>query len=553
MKDKNKNKKILLTAVASIVAVVGVICGIYWPNSKINDTISEVQNTIIEEIQTIEEQERKEVVISEYVHGEVSDTKEATENGEDVSTAEIIESSEEEEKEITDEGALEVDAVVEQENISYNGDSTGNGLSLLGAYQGLTYYSQADSRWANIMYSSVGDSSQTMKSSACGPTSAAMVVSSSKGAILPTVMANLSVANGYRTANNGTAWAYYSFVADYFDFNEFHTTSNFNTAMDYLKTDKDNDGNSDYYVIVSCGSGLFTTGGHYIVLVSDKGGTINVYDPYLYTGKFTTASRKSAGVVVSGNNAFVSESSFEKYANYKYFWIFSNDKGSGNLSNNSTSSNTTASVNYTRYVATQSSNLNVRDSAGGSVINSLRKGTAVTVVESDGAWSRITSPVKGWVSSSYLSATSVNTIVTQTTAIPKSGVVKVKTALNVRTGAGKSNPVVKTLQNGNAVYIYESKNGWYRIGTNLWVSSEYIILTNSNTSNISASYSTNIGNYYTLKTNTKLYSKGTLSGTTYNYLYGTKIKVISHYSNSVDYIYVPKTGRYAYCKISAYK
>ena len=117
-----------------------------------------------------------------------------------------------------------------------------------------------------------------------GPTSAAIVVSSSKGAILPTTMANLAVDNGYRTANNGTAWAYYSFVADYFNFNEYHTTGNFDTAMSYLRQ-KDEKGNSKYYIIASCGSGLFTTGGHYIVLVANNNGTITVYDPYLYSRK----------------------------------------------------------------------------------------------------------------------------------------------------------------------------------------------------------------------------------------------------------------------------
>ena len=37
-----------------------------------------------------------------------------------------------------------------------------------------------------------------------------------------------------------------------------------------------------------------------------------MYDPYLYSGKFNTASRRQAGVVVSGNSAYVSESSFEE-------------------------------------------------------------------------------------------------------------------------------------------------------------------------------------------------------------------------------------------------
>lgn len=545
-------KKKILIALACIIAVAGVLCGIYLPNSEINNTIKDVQNIVTEQIEIEQEKEKQNIIITNETQEIVEETIEKVDNGEDISTTEIIESSEEEEVDITDEGALETDAVIEQENISYNGDSTGDGLSLLGAYQGLTYYSQADSRWASVMYSSIGDSSQTMKSSACGPTSAAIVVSSSKGAILPTTMANLAVANGYRTSNNGTAWVYFPFVADYFDFNEYYTTSSFNTAMEYLKTDKDKDGNADYYIVCSCGSGLFTSGGHYIALVANNGGTITVYDPYLYSGKFNTASRRNAGVVVSGNSAFVSESSFKNYANYRYFWIFSNDKGSGNSNKNTNTENTT-SVNYTRYVATQSSNLNVRTGAWGTVITSLRKGTEVTVVETDGAWSRITSPVNGWVSTGYLSSTSPTGEITTTTTsgMPTSGTVRVNTSLNVRTGPGTQYKYVKSLYNGNNVYIYESRNGWYRIGTNLWVCAKYVNTSNSVPS--SSNYSTSIGSYYRLKYNTTLYKNGNLSGTTYSYLAKTQIKVISHYSNSIDYIYVPKTGRYAYCKVQAFK
>ena len=542
-------KKKILIALACIVAIAGVLCGIYFPNSEINNTIGDVQNQIVEEIRIEEEKEKQNVIITDETQEIVEETIDAVENGKDISTTEIIEGSEEDEIDITDEGALETDAVIEQENISYNGDSTGNGLSLLGAYQGLTYYSQADSRWANVMFSSIGDSSQTMKSSACGPTSAAIIVSSSKGAILPTTMANLAVDNGYRTANNGTAWAYFPFVADYFDFNEYYTTSNFDTAMSYLKTDNDKDGNADYYIVCSCGSGLFTSGGHYITLVANNGGTITVYDPYLYSGKFNTASRRNAGVVVSGNSAFVSESAFENYANYRYFWIYSNDKGSGNPNKNTNNDNTTT-VNYTRYVATQSSNLNVRTGAWGTVIGSLAKGTAVTVVETDGAWSRITSPMNGWVSTGYLSSTQPYTTTT-TSGMPTSGIVRVNTSLNVRSGPGTQYKYVRSLYNGNSVYIYESRDGWYRIGTDLWVCAKYVNTSSSNSS--STNYSTSVGNYYRLKYNTTLYKNGNFSGTTYYYLAKTQIKVISHYSNTVDYIYVPKTGRYAYCKVNAFR
>lgn len=318
MNDKFK-KKIVIIVLFLITTITGIICGIYLPNSKINDNIQQVQTELI-----------KEIVVSEEIQSEVADTKNAVENGGKVETKEIAKSTIKEEEEVTDEGAdeslLEADALVEQENISYDGDNAGKGLNLLGKWQGLTYYSQADSRWATKLYTSTNNKTQTMKSSACGPTCSAMVVSSAKGAILPTTLASLSVDNGYRTANSGTAWAFYPFVADYFGFKEYYKTDDFNKAMTYL-SQKNAVGSSKYYIICSCGSGLFTSSGHYIVLANLNGDTIQVMDPYLYNGKFNTASRRNANVEVKGTSAYVSKENFKKYANAKSFWIFSNDKG----------------------------------------------------------------------------------------------------------------------------------------------------------------------------------------------------------------------------------
>lgn len=400
-----KKKSIVLVIIAILL---GIATGLNFYSENENKELNEIVESTIEEVKELEEnkaiEEKKEVIITDEIQESVIDTKNYNE---DLSTTEIIESTEDEEQEVNDEGALETDAVVEQENISWNGDSAGNGLSLLGSYQGLTYYSQADSRWANKMYSSIGNKSQTMKSSACGPTSAAMVVSSSKGIILPTTMADLFVANGYRTANNGTAWSAYSFVADYFGFEEYHTTGSFDKAMSYLSQKKEN-GDSKYYIIASCGSGLFTIGGHYICLMNLDGNTITVYDPYLYNGKFNTASRRNAGAIVSGNSVFVSKNSFKQYANYKNFWIFSNDSTS-TVVQNSNSNN----LNITKYVATQSANLNVRDNPGGNKIGSLRKGTQVNVVGINGEWNKINTPMNGWVSANYLSSAVVNFATTQ--------------------------------------------------------------------------------------------------------------------------------------------
>lgn len=149
-------------------------------------------------------------------------------------------------------------------------------------------------------------------------------------------------------------------------------------------------------------------------------------------GKFNTVSRKNAGAIVSGNSVYVSETAFKKYANYKNFWIFSNDSDTnvGTIIENNNV------VNYTRYVATQSSNLNVRSSPSGTKVSSLSKGTKVNVVEVSGDWSRINSPVQGWVSTQYLSASTVqflNSLNGYTI-----GTYRVNTNIHVRTGPGIS-------------------------------------------------------------------------------------------------------------------
>lgn len=455
-----KKISIIIAILTSIIILLGVYSN-YKETGKVNtDEITKAITTVTD------------VLVSDSVNSEASDTINATLNGGKVESKEIAQVGNE--KETTDEGATETDGIVEQENIEYNGDNSGNGLSLLGTYQGLTYYSQADSRWASIPYTSTGNYNQTMKSSACGPTSAAIVVSSSKGAILPTTMANLFVDNNFRTANSGTAWAAYSFVADYFGFDDYHTTTDYNTMINYLK--------QGYFVIASCGSGLFTSGGHYIVLVSDDNGIIRVFDPYLYNGKFNTASRRKANVKVEGTSVYLSEDSFEKYSNYKRFWIYSNDKGEGTQNNATDTNVATNKVSYTRYVATQSANLNVRDNPNGNRITSLRKGTQVTVVEINGDWSKITSPVNGWVSSQYLSASVV------------------------KTNALKSTTIKNTK-----------------------------------------------GQYKRLARRTTLYSKSNLTGKKYSYLPNTQVKIIRNVSSTVDYVYVVKTGRYAYVRNNVYR
>lgn len=335
-------------------------------------------------------------------------------------TTEITEQTEEDEQEVSAEQEVESEEFELQGEIAYNGTTEYPNISL-GDYVGLTYYNQTDSRWRYHQYSSIEDSSQTIGTSGCGPTSAAMVVTAIKGTITPDTMGDLFVQYGYRSANNGTYWSAFRWVADVFDIG-YQECSSLDTAVDLVRNNN--------YVICSVGNGLFTTGGHFIVIVGIEGDTLKIYDPYLYSGKFDTSTRRGK-VTVSGNTVYCSIENFRNYANYKGFFAYKHD---GNIQENT--GNVTTST-YTRYVSTNSKNLNVRNGAGYySIIGSLRRGTAVTVAETSGNWSRITSPVSGWVSSSYLSSSYPGTTIITGYRTGKYRVTRVSrnSVLCVRTG-----------------------------------------------------------------------------------------------------------------------
>ena len=119
----------------------------------------------------------------------------------------------------------------------------------------------------------------------------------------------------------------------------------------------------------------------------------------------------------------------------------------------------------TKYVKVNTS-LNIRIGAGTNyrTAGSLKNGDKVSVYEEKNGFSRIGDGQ--WVSSQYL--TDAPQVVTKTMYV------KVNTSLNIRSGAGTSYSLVGSLKNGQAVTVYETKNGWSRIGNGQWVSSQYL-------------------------------------------------------------------------------
>lgn len=510
MKEK-RDKKITLIAITIFIAILSGF-GFYEVN----------QNKSTEEIIESAVQEVKEQ-ISTYEMSE--------EEVKELPSTEIKEQTEEQEKEVSKEQETESETFEEQGEIAYNGTSEYPNVSL-GNYKGLTYYSQIDSRWSSHLYTSVGNYSQNIGTSGCGPTCASMVVTATKGSITPPEMGDLFVKYGYRSSNNGTYFSAFRFVADTFNIG-YQETYRLDDAVNLLR--------NNHYIVVSCANGLFTTGGHFIVLTGIDGDRISVYDPYLYAGKFETSTRRGKATV-NGNTVYVSIDNFRNFANYQKFFAYHHD---GNVTVNNVQMVTTA--NYTRYV-TAKIGLNVRISPNGSIIGSYRYGTAVSVLEVSGNWSRTN---LGWVSSDYLgSYTSTVPIQIQNTAgvtkrLSRASVLYSNSNLTGIRYNYKANTTVTILQNVSANVDKVRVNQTGRVA----------YINNGNYTNvaISQSKSTAVGQYKRFKARTTLFSNSNLTGTKFSYLPLTQVKVVRHVSCNVDYVFVVKTGRYAYVSTNSYR
>jgi SH3 domain protein len=136
---------------------------------------------------------------------------------------------------------------------------------------------------------------------------------------------------------------------------------------------------------------------------------------------------------------------------------------------NTSAATTTATVS--------ASSLNVRSGPGTnySVIASVTKGTAVTVLDvGSNGWNQIQMPngKTGYVSATYLTISS-SPADTTTTAIVVNA-----TLLNVRSGPGTSYSVKAGIAGGTQVNVISTANGWSRVilpnGTEGYVSSSYL-------------------------------------------------------------------------------
>ena len=440
-----------------------------------------------------------------------------------------------------DEQSLEVqetesEGFEEQGIVAYNGSEKAPNVSV-GEYVGLTYYSQLDNRWRYNIYSSVGDTSQTIGTSGCGPTSSAMVVSSIKGNITPDTMANLYTRYGYRSANQGTYWSAFKWTADVFDIG-YSECYKLDDAVAKLR--------NNHYIIASCNQGLFTYGGHFIVLTGVEGDYIKVYDPYLYSGKFDVSSRRGKAIV-KGNTVYVSIENFRAYANYQKFFCFKNDRA--DIKENTTTTvvtdNTTSNVNTVNYQVkvTVNGGLNIRAGASTSYsrVGGYAKGSIVTILAESNGFGKTN---LGWISLAYISRDinilNINKTVGQTKKLTRASILYSNSNLSGYKYNYKANTTITILQN---ISVNVDK---VRVN----VTGRIAYINNSNYTNTSVSKLQST----TRKTKAcTLYSKSNLSGVRYQYRANTTITVLQHINSYVDKVRVNATGRIAYINVNSYR
>lgn len=138
---------------------------------------------------------------------------------------------------------------------------------------GVRYYSQKDPKWRDIGYGTI-DPSGTIGKAGCGPTSAAMVLTSlTSETITPPDAAQWCIDHKYRVVGSGTLGAFARAIASDYGLLSYSVSSSdiekLNTALRLGRL-----------VIAHMGKGTFTSNGHYIVLCGlDADGRVYVADP----------------------------------------------------------------------------------------------------------------------------------------------------------------------------------------------------------------------------------------------------------------------------------
>lgn len=154
----------------------------------------------------------------------------------------------------------------------------------------IPHFLQTD--YPNVPY---GDSS--LSECGCGPSSFSMIASYLTGTTITPADAVLWCGNSYYKPGTGTYWSYFQAAANHFGCGNVVQTTDANAVLTALSNGQP--------VISSQGPGIFTSGGHFIVLRGiTASGKVLVNDPYDSNYKFINREFDMASEIHATSNAY---------------------------------------------------------------------------------------------------------------------------------------------------------------------------------------------------------------------------------------------------------
>ena len=252
------------------------------------------------------------------------------------------------------------------------------------------YLMQTDSRWASKPYTACNDPSQTIKSSACGPTSMSMLINEwIDNKFSPVEACQFSLDGGYRTRSDGTSWGFFKAVAVKYGLTYLQAGTG-DEVMNFLNEHK----NERVGVICSMAPGVWTSGGHFILMYYCDGIDVYVNDPA------STAAQKQKNLFSTLKNQC-----------RQYFCFAQSKDGSNNGTSWQPKDNIITYTTPVKFVVSASV-LNVRKepttSNGNNILGTVTEGMILIASKKCGDWYYIETAanaevqLKGWCAANYL-------------------------------------------------------------------------------------------------------------------------------------------------------
>lgn len=327
------------------------------------------------------------------------------------------------------------------------------------------YYSQVDNRWKDYPYPSQELPKATIGSGGCGAAVGAMVVSMLKEIVTPIEIADKFLKDGIRVNGGTSNKAFDSYLTEQYGL-EVELKWKIAEAKECLEN-----GGLVVALCTSSKGNLFTTGGHFILLVGYENNEFLVYDPYLYQNKFNSYGRNGKARI-EGTNVYVTYENMKEYGGYNQLWCY---KATGIDTNIDTTIPKTEIVNYDRGTVgkinklANATKLYENSDLSGTQYDYLAK-TSFEILENVSEYVDKIRVIKtnrvAYVDiRNYENQVQTNSYIVKT-VIAKSG-------LNVRKGAGTNYGIVTCYKNGTRVKVYSEENGWSK-GTKGYMYSKYL-------------------------------------------------------------------------------